>query len=466
VNSTGNKINLLVVDDDKASAHFLASCFEGDKYKTTIASSANQAINLMKENYYPIILSDIRLGGPDGLTLIPFTKQAEKPTLIIFVTGHGSLETAVKALGEGAFEYICKTENFNDIKSDLIRIVEQAVKHISTIEQKTDKIVEAFESSSKSIIGKSPAMVQLYRMIAKAAHSKGNVLITGESGTGKELIAHAIHDNGPFSDKPFITVNCGALTETLLESELFGHVKGSFTGATNNKKGLFEEADGGIIFLDEIGDISQALQVKLLRAIQEGEIKPVGSSENLKVSVRIISATHRNLEALIKEGIFREDLYYRLKVFHITSPPLRERKEDIPDLVKYLMGRIADNSTRPLKGISEEALKILMEYSWPGNIRELENAIERAAGMSNSGVLYAEDFTNEVITKAPVKAATTNAPTSLEEMEASHISKTLEMVNFNKTKAAELLGIDRGTLYRKAAHYGISLSQNDVQENA
>jgi transcriptional regulator with PAS, ATPase and Fis domain len=324
------------------------------------------------------------------------------------------------------------------------------------------------------MVGKSPEMVSIYRMIGKASLSTGNVLILGESGTGKELVARAIHDNSVRAKNNFVAINCCALAENLLESELFGHVKGAFTGAINNKRGLFEEASGGTLFLDEIGDLSQAMQVKLLRAIQEGEIRPVGANENRKVDVRIIAATHRNLKSYLAEGKFREDLFYRLKVFLIEMPALRERTGDIAHLVEYFVARSAAKAGKNVSGVCDKALAALTAYSWPGNIRELENSIERAVSLSNTSVLYAEDFSQEIASgaapvtpaieesphqaaPAPVEAARHGTVSSLEEMEHGHIVKVLENVNFNKTKAAELLGIDRTTLYRKASRYGIDL---------
>lgn len=461
---SAEKIEVLIVEDDPSCARFLALMLSNEKFHATIATSSNQAISLLKEKYFPIIVSDINLGCSNGLNLIPFTKAGSRPSLIIFVTGQASLDTAVKAIADGAFEYICKPDDLHEMKPDLLRIIDQALDHLKTLDNKTEAIVRSVEARSKSIIGKSPAMAKLYRMIAKAAQSAGNVLITGESGTGKELVAHAIHVNGPWSDKPFVTVNCGALTETLLESELFGHIKGSFTGALGNKTGLFEEANGGVIFLDEIGDISLSLQVKLLRAVQEGEIKPVGSAESRKVKVRVIAATHQNLELLIKQGLFREDLYYRLKVFIIDVPPLRERKQDIPDLVRYLMGRTALNRVHPLESISKDALKKLIAYSWPGNVRELENAIERAAGMASGSILFPQDFPPEIVSYRETKPeliSTIAQDMSLDQLEAQHIERTLERVRYNKTRAAEILGIDRGTLYRKAIQYHISLKRVD-----
>jgi len=467
--STHKKHQVLIVEDDSDTASLLSSIISEQGFEVTLAASASQAIGKLKENYFPLIVSDIGLGGPDGLTLLPYTKQADHPTAIIYVTGQGSLDTAVQAIGEGAFEYLCKTEN---LRADLLQALERATKHLETFRHKRTAAPDA--APAKAIIGKASVMVKLYRIIAKAALSKGNVLLMGESGTGKELVAHAIHDNGPWADKPFIGVNCGALTETLLESELFGHVRGAFTGAIANKKGLFEEANEGTLFLDEIGDVSLPLQVKLLRAIQEGEIKPVGSAETRRVKVRVIAATHRDLEAQIREGKFREDLYYRLKVFLMQVPPLRERKEDIVELVNYFVSRLGTRTTPRVESVSEDAMQALLGYSWPGNVRELENAIERAISMACSSTLFASDLPAEITAKETAASASSSAmpsatqaqaAISLEQMESLHIAKTLELAHYNKSRAADILGIDRGTLYRKAMQYGIPLKSHKATEN-
>jgi DNA-binding NtrC family response regulator len=477
--TTPEKTGILVVDDENATARLLASFFDDSKFQVTLANSEKQAASLLMEHYFPIILADMDLGSASGLTLIPLTKQADKPSLIIFVTGHGKLSAAVKAIDEGAFDYISKSDDIDEMKAEINHRVERALRQLKVLEKESSQKSIPTKPPPRSIIGESPPMVNLYRTIAKSARSRGNVLIHGESGTGKELVARAIHDNGPLSDKPFVTVNCGALTETLLESELFGHIKGAFTGAVSNKKGLFEEADEGTLFLDEIGDVPLPLQVKLLRAIQEGEIKPVGATENRTVKVRIIAATHRDLESRIEDGAFREDLYYRLKVFQLEVPPLRERKQDIPELINYFISRLESVESRQVRSVSEEALRLLMAYSWPGNIRELENAVEHASGMANSQVLYPDDFPSE-ITHPSTDGKTEEVQTplqsinfgtkSLEEVEKEHIARVLASTHYNKSKAAEILKIDRGTLYRKVIQYGILLEKSagdsEVQQDS
>jgi len=317
--------------------------------------------------------------------------------VVVFITGHGSVDTAVRAIHEGAFDYLSKPNDLRDIEPELKSLMLRATRHLETTTGKGYSDTPQFQNPAMRMIGKSPQMVRIYRTLAKAAMTDSNVLVVGESGTGKELVARAIHDNSPRASRPFVTVNCCALSEGLLESELFGHIRGSFTGAISNKRGLFEDADEGTIFLDEIGDISPALQVKLLRVLQEGEIKPVGAVENHKVNVRVIAATHRDLDAYVKEGKFREDLYYRLKVIQIETPALRNRVDDLDDLIHHFITRSANNTGKTITGISQEALELLKAYSWPGNIREFENAVERAVAMTNTTTLFPEDFPEEII---------------------------------------------------------------------
>jgi transcriptional regulator with PAS, ATPase and Fis domain len=311
-------------------------------------------------------------------------------------------------------------------------------------------------------------IVDVYKNLARAALSASSVLIIGESGTGKELVARAIHENSPRKGKRFVAINCGALTDTLLESELFGHAKGAFTGAVQEKRGLLDEADGGTLFLDEIGDISPTLQVKMLRFLQEGEFKPVGSNENRKSDLRIIAATHRSIDEMIKQGKFREDLFYRLKVIEIHLPPLRDRLEDLPDLVNHFLARFSESGGKKISHVSPEAMELLKKHSWPGNVRELEHAIERAIAMSKSSVLFPEDFSDFLVAGGAPASGEQGAEggavaraASLEELEKEHILRVLRETNYNKSKASAVLGIDRATLYRKAQRYGIELSKGE-----
>ncbi len=451
---------LLVVDDERGTAAFLQDLLSNE-YSVTVAHDLQTARDLLEHGQFTVVLSDLMLDEQEGTALLPLAR--EKRFALIFLTGFGSMDTAVKALHEGAFDYLSKPYDLRQIEPELRVLLRRALEHVRALRADEGQALQTL-SAEQPIVGSAPALVKVFRSVAKAALTRENVLVLGESGTGKELIAHAIHDNSPWSKAPFVSVNCCALTDTLLESELFGHIRGSFTGATQNKKGLFEEADGGTLFLDEVGDISLSLQVKLLRALQQGEIKPVGSSETRKVNVRVIAATHRDLVARLEEGRFREDLYYRLKVIQMTVPPLRERMEDLPALVRHFVRKYATRNRRAVTGVTDAAMRALQRYHWPGNVRELENAIGLAVVMSNTTVLCPEDFPEEIL-RGTLPAATPEAvatkagpggvPKSLEDMEKNYILQTLEHVNFNKSKAAEILGIDRVTLYRKGFKYGI-----------
>jgi two-component system, NtrC family, response regulator AtoC len=475
------KASVLIIDDEKATADFFAGVLEQQGYQVVVSRSFSDAKNKLASESFNVVLVDIQLDDRDGTTLLPIIKQQNPKAEVVFITGHGSIDTAVQAIQNGAFDYLSKPLDLMEIREDLCKTVARAVKY-HPVPMEAAEIGTAAENP-RTIVGKSPQMVNVYRSIARAALTREHVLISGESGTGKELVAHALHKKGPWADRPFVTVNCGALTETLLESELFGHVRGSFTGALANKKGLFEEANGGTIFLDEIGDISLNLQVKLLRALQEKEIRPVGASESHHVDVRVVAATHRDLYSLVQEGKFREDLYYRLRVITLELPPLRARTQDLPDLMDFFLAKFATRLGKPGLSISDDARALLMTYPWPGNIREMENAFGRAAALSVTNVLFPEDFPPEILAALQARAeavaaaqddeagssATARrpipfpAPTvqakprtlrSLEDVEKEHILETLQSVGFNRSRAAEILGIDRVTLYRKASKYG------------
>jgi two-component system response regulator AtoC len=467
--SSNTSMNILVVDDDRVTRELLRAMLERDGYRVTLAESGEEALARVKDFQFPIILSDINMVGLDGIRLLAELKRLHAESVVILMTGYGSLEGAIEAIHEGAFDYLSKPLK----PAELTALIARARRHVESRKGiKPQDETTVAKVMPRTLIGRSAKMIQVYKMLAKASMSSSNVLILGESGTGKELVARAIHDNSALRGKPFVTVNCGALAENLLESELFGHVRGSFTGAIANKRGLFDEADGGAIFLDEIGDISPGLQVKLLRVIQEGEFKPVGSNEVRRVHTRVIAATHRNLDEFAREGKFREDLYYRLKVIMVELPALRERIEDLPVLVNHFLARFSEKTGKRVTQVSDDAMSLMYAYTWPGNIRELEHAIERAVAMTSTSVLYPEDFPVSIIRQsgpsgslrgvaaAPIELAEAGtSPRSLEQMERAHIIKVLQEVSFNKSKAAHILGIDRATLYRKAQRYGISLAE-------
>ncbi len=441
---------VLIVDDDDVTRKLLKEVLEKEGYRVHLAGSGEQAVHLIRGQVFPIILSDIRMLEMDGMAVLREVKKSKTQSAVILMTGFGSMAGAIEAIQEGAFDYVSKPFKIGDLKA----IVARAAKHWELLRDSRGVTPVHLEATAKTLIGKSPKIVEVYKTLARAAMSSSTVLVTGESGTGKELVARAIHDNSQRRDRRFIAVNCGALAENLLESEIFGHVRGAFTGAIADKRGLFEEANGGTLFLDEIGDITPALQIKLLRVLQESEIKPVGSSESRRVNVRLIAATHHDLESLVRSGKFREDLYYRLKVISIELPPLRERIEDLPELIDHFVARYAEKNRKKVSHVSDEAMAVLKSYNWPGNIRELEHSIERAVAMTNTTVLFPEDFPPELSRSTSSGSV---PQTSLEEMEKAHISRVLHEVNFNKSKASEILGIDRATLYRKAQKYGIDL---------
>jgi two-component system, NtrC family, response regulator AtoC len=455
---------LLVVDDDSVTRELLREVFEKEGYEVIQAASGEEALSRLNEAGCPLVISDIRMLGMDGIELLGRVRKIAPETFVILMTGFGNLEGAVRAVQEGAYDYISKPFRIQELKNLVARAQKQwkSLRESGVAGAKPIK----FEAK-KSLIGRSPMIVDVYKNLARAALSQSSVLITGESGTGKELVARAIHENSPRKEKRFLAVNCGALTDSLLESELFGHAKGAFTGAVSDKKGLLEEANGGTIFLDEIGDVSPTLQVKLLRFLQEGEFKPVGSNENRTSDLRVIAATHRNLEEMIKAGKFREDLYYRLKVIEIHLPPLRDRLEDLPDLVNHFVAMYSEENGRKISHVSPEAMELLTRHGWPGNVRELEHAIERAVAMSKSSILFPEDFFGFVggqgggATESAEGRSGQQKGASLEEMEKEHILRVLKETNYNKSKASAILGIDRATLYRKAQRYGIELTKGE-----
>ncbi len=447
---------VLIVDDDEVTRNLLREVLLREGYSIQLAACGEDAVNLIRKHPFPIVLSDIRMAEMDGMAVLREVKKSQLQSAVILMTGFGSMEGAIRAIQEGAFDYVSKPFQMNDLKA----VVARAAKHWESLQGvRETHPVPQFEKAAKTLIGKSPKIVEVYKVLARAAMSASTVLVNGESGTGKELVARAIHDNSPRRERKFLAVNCGALSENLLESELFGHIKGAFTGAISDKRGLFEEAQGGTLFLDEIGDISQALQIKLLRVLQESEFKPVGSVEAKKANVRVIAATHRDLDAMVKAGKFREDLFYRLKVISIELPALRERMEDLPGLVEYFLARYAEKNKKRVSHVSEDAMKLLKSYLWPGNIRELEHAIERAVAMTNTTILFPEDFPPEVARAGLILTgpAEPGAKPSLEDLEKAHILKILQETHFNKSRASEILGIDRATLYRKAQKYGIEL---------
>ncbi len=442
-----DNLKILVVDDEINICDFLKrGLTQMGGYSVEIATNGQQAIEKIEKDVFDLVITDLMMPEMDGMSLIRLLKGVRPEIPIIMMTAYGSIETAVEAIKLGANDYITKPV---DLKELLLRISKV---HKETLLYQENRLLrmevrKRFEFSN--IIGKSKKMQHIFSLIEKVAPSNSTVLIYGNSGTGKELVAKAIHYNSPRAGGPFIPFNCGAIPETLVESELFGHVKGAFTGAIQTKKGLFEEANGGTLFLDEISNTLPSVQVKLLRVLQEKELTKVGSTERIKVDVRMIAATNIDLEAAVKRGEFREDLFYRLNVFPIFLPDLKDRKEDIPLLAYHFLERYSKETKKDIKGISNEAMKILLEYNWPGNVRELENAIERAVIMAEQEYLMPNDFPRELmedsseIIKKGIKERK-----SLDDIKAEYISAILKETRGNKKLAAEILKVNPRTLYR------------------
>ncbi len=446
-----NQRTLLVVDDDVAMRQLLASLFCDRGFVVREAASAAEALELAREIDFGVVLTDVRMPGRNGIELIGELRQLRPETPAIVMTAFGSIDSAVEAMRAGAFDYIGKPFEPEVVMFAVERALQQRA-----LEEENRRLRRAVDRTRAfgDLIGKSPAMQEIFALIRKIAHGRSSVLITGESGTGKEIVARTLHFHGSRADKPFIPINCTAIPEGLLESELFGHVRGAFTGAHTSKQGLFEKANGGTLFLDEIGDMGLGIQSKLLRVIQEREIRAVGSTQSVKVDVRIIAATNRDLAAEIEAGRFREDLFYRLNVIPLHIPPLRERPEDVPALVEHFVRRHADGARRT---VSPEAMQQLKACAWKGNARELENVIERALVLSDAPELGAADLPLAALAPPPDAppavallrgAAERRLP--LREVEERYIEEILRVTGGNKVRAARILGIDRKTLYRRA----------------
>ncbi len=446
---------VLIVDDEKNIRSGLALAFEDEGYDTLEAENGEVAWNIINKKSVDLVITDLRMPVMSGYELL---KRAAStfPTLpIIVLTGHGSIEDAVKAMQDGAIDFFTKPVDLDHImltaKKALnnSKIIEQNIKltqEITTLKQKA--------KLSKTIIGKSEKLTKMMSTIEQVAPTKATVLITGESGVGKELVADALHSLSDRKDGPFIKVHCASLSANLLESELFGHEKGSFTGAVSQKKGRFELANGGTIFLDEIGEIDANTQVKILRVLQEREFERVGGTQTIHTDVRVVAATNRNLEEEVKKGNFREDLYYRLNVVHIEVPPLRERKEDIPLLLNSFLNEFNNENSKNIEGFTPQARKLLCSYSWPGNIRQLRNSIESAVVLSRGKLIDVEDLPEQVVNHENESELSIKVGLSLDEAEKLFIMSTLDYCGGNKTKASEMLKIGRKTLHRKLEEYG------------
>ena len=454
------KSTILVVDDDRAHRTMLNTLISGWGYAVSQADDGSTAIEKVKESSFDLILMDVRMVKVSGLEALETIKAHNPAIPVIIMTAYSSVETAVNALKQGAHDYLTKPLDFDKLRLTIDRAMEHTrLKKENRLLRET--LGQQFDS--RNIIGKSPAMLKLLETVSQVAPSEATVLITGESGTGKELIAGAIHFNSQRKNGPFVKINCAAITETLLESELFGHEKGAFTGADRRKEGRFSQAHGGTLFLDEVSEMSLMMQVKLLRALQEREFNRVGGEATIQVDVRVIAATNKNLVDQINMGAFREDLYYRLNVVELRVPPLADRKEDIPLLTRHFLEMFAAKNRKEIKGFTPRAMDNLIHYDWPGNVRELMNAVERAVVLARSNYLDEADFpfmrdslaeNNRKDSDNP-EALFLQGDVPLEEIEKTAILNTLEAANGNKSEAARRLGITRKTLHKKLKAYGV-----------
>jgi two-component system response regulator HydG len=446
-------IHLLVVDDDAATRECCREIAESLGYRALVADTPQAAYRIVEAESVAVVLLDLKLPGATGLEVLHEIKRRRPEAEVVVVTGFSSVQSAVQAMKLGASDYVTKPFHAEDIKLLLERVARQ-LRLAAENRALRDKVRP--RRGVGGLVGNSPEMEKLYRIIGKVASSAHPVLIQGESGTGKELVARAIHFSGPYRDKPFIPVDCGALVPTLVESELFGYVRGAFTGAVRPKEGLLAIADGGTVFLDEIGELPVDLQAKLLRALQEKEIRPVGSNRSVPINVRILAATNRDLDAAVQHGSFRKDLYFRLNVVNLRIPPLRERKQDIPMLVSYFLERMG-RATGVERTLSDEALKRLLVYDWPGNVRELENCLERACALSSGPALQLADLPSTL--QNPPLTLSLPGPGDgiqpLADLEKQAILTAVHQLHGDKLRAARLLGIGKTTLYRKLKAYGI-----------
>lgn len=447
---------ILVVDDDQDSCELLREIFSAEGWHVDTALSPLQAFSLAEKEKIDLVVSDVNLeANQTGLDLL---KDLRTQCPVILVTGFGTLDSAVEAAREGAWDFISKPFKVQEVVAIARRALEHDPNNANS-NRGAEQLSARYEPGG--LLGRSPVMIGLYKEIARVAPTRSTILIAGESGAGKELVARSIHQHSTRSGGPFVAINCGALTETLLEAELFGHVRGAFTGAVSDRKGLWEVAAGGTLFLDEVGETSPAFQVKLLRALQEGEIRRVGASRAMQVDARILAATNRNLDQDVKSGKFREDLFYRLSVVTLRVPALRERRTDIPLLAERFLATVLEREGHTPMTLSEETLRMLVAYSWPGNVRELESAIEYAVLHARGNEIVPEDLPEKLqsaqvraAARSPLSALFEDLP-SLDELERRYLLYILDVASGNRTRAAEILRIDRRTLYRMIERYGI-----------
>jgi len=456
--------HILVIDDELSMRELLELMLTKEGYRVSCAESGLSAIEMLEKDHFDLLLCDIRLGDITGLDVLRASKKKDPNTVVIMISAYTTAETAVEAMNDGAYDYVPKPFDNEELKQTIANALD-----LKTLDQEKKILDDELKKNLHfgKIVGNNPAMLHIYKMIRQVAKTKTNILITGESGTGKELIAHGIHEESDRREKPFVVINCGGIPETLMESELFGHKKGAFTGATSDKKGLFEIADKGTIFLDEIGEISLALQVKLLRVVQEKVFKAVGSNEDVSVDIRIISATNKELENEVIAGGFREDLFYRLNVIEIKVPPLRERKSDLRALAQHFLDKYSNEMGKEIKKISSYAIELLRKYDFPGNIRELENLLERSVALTSTNILLPDSLALSIHKRRWIEGIKNrrfdlddvdkgvSLDTILEEIERAYVKKALECANSSKNKAAKLLDITSRSMRYRLEKLGI-----------
>ena len=452
---------ILVVDDDRETCRFITELIAAEDRQVVSEQDPARAVQALRGNRIDLMISDINLNASQsGLDLLRAFKVENPDGHVLLISGFGTLETAIEAVREGAFDYISKPFNIAEVKA----AVSRALAHVGPQET----VAPQPHVRPAGLIGRTSGMLKVYKQIAYAADSAAPVLILGESGTGKELVSRAIHANGPRASRPFVAINCGAIPETLLESELFGHTRGAFTGAVADRKGIIEQASGGTVLLDEIGETSLALQVRLLRTIEEGEVRPVGAGRTVKVDSRVISATNRDLEKEVAAQRFRQDLFYRLSVIVIVVPPLRDRRADIPMLTAQFLQNACARAGRSVD-LAADAVDALTAYDWPGNVRELENTIERLVLFSRGSSIHASDLPptiSSVGTSTHLHEQLFTDLPSLDELERRYLLHVLHSVAGNRTRAAEVMGIDRRTLYRMALRFGLNLPQAGEEDDS
>ena len=451
---------ILVIDDEDSIRDYLSMMLEREGYDVRASAEGRKALRLYAQEAFDVVITDIQLPGIDGIEVLKTLRERDPTVPVIIVTGHASQESAIEALNLGAFYYLLKPVSNEELK----QVVRNALE-VRRLRDENAVLGRALSvSGEREIVGSSPEMNAVFDLINRVATTSSTVLLYGESGTGKELVARAIHGRSARADKRFVSINCGAMPETLLESELFGHVKGSFTGAVRDKRGLFVVAEGGTFFLDEVSETSTAIQVKLLRVLQEREVVPVGGTKPIKVDVRVIAATNTDLLKRIDDGMFRKDLYYRLNVIPVTIPPLRERRDDVPLLVNHFLERLTGGA----KTMSDDAMDVLVTYDWPGNVRELENILERAVILADGPSITAESLNVSIFperlrkrARGVVTGGLGVSGLTLEEVERRYLLQTLEETGWKKKQAAEMLGINPSTLYRKLQRYGMDRDEED-----